>query len=109
MRQVSWLVLVVGLLSPLRLSAAEPVPHWIAAPGATAGGWAYFRKRVEISKPVTAARLVAAASGVGGDCFLDGKYLCEFEPNDPLVKLDVTSEFSRGTHVLSVRSRGATA
>jgi putative heme-binding domain-containing protein len=106
---VATCALCAALVAAQRIKAAEPVDHWIAAPGVAAGGRAYFRKRVEISQPVTAARLVAAGNGAGGECFLDGKFLCEFEPYDPLLKLDLTSEFSRGTHVLAVRCREATA
>lgn len=108
MLRITCLLLFVAWPSPLRLFATEPVAHWISAPGAAAGR-AYFRKRVEIGQPVTAARLVAAGKGAGGECFLDGKFLCEFEPYEPLLKLDLTPEFSRGTHVLAVRCRGAAA
>ncbi len=108
MRRLNWLAFIVGWLSPVQLSAAVPVAHWIAAPVAATNGRTYFRKDIEVSQPVTAARLVAAGRGVGGECFLDGKFLCEFEPYEPLLNLD-TSEFSRGTHVLAVRCRQATA
>ena len=98
-----------ALVAAHGVKAAEPVARWIAAPGEAAGGRAYFRKRVEISQPVTAAHLLAAGRGAGAECFLDGKFLCEFEPYDPLLKLDLTPEFSRGTHLLAVRCRAATA
>jgi putative heme-binding domain-containing protein len=98
-----------ALVAAQSVKAAEPVAHWIAAPGVTAGSRAYFRKRVDISQPVTAARLLAAGSGASVECFLDGKFLCEFEPYDPLLKLDLMPEFPQGTHLLSVRCRPATA
>jgi putative heme-binding domain-containing protein len=101
--------LSAALVTAHGVKAAEPVARWIAAPGEAAGGRAYFRKRIEISQPVTAAQLVAAGRGAGAECFLDGKFLCEFEPYGPLLKLDLTPEFSRGTHLLAVRCRGATA
>jgi putative heme-binding domain-containing protein len=108
-----WLLALTALCAALvavqGVRAAEPVARWIAAPGVAVGGRAYFRKRVEISQPVTAARLVAAGSGAGVECFLDGKFLCEFEPYEPLTKLDLTPDFSRGTHLLAVRCRKATA
>lgn len=101
--------LCAALVAARVVRAAEPVARWIRAPGATAAALSYFRKRVEINQPVTAARLLAAGSGAGVECFLDGKFLCEFEPYDPLLKLDLTPEFSRGTHLLAVRCRPATA
>ncbi len=115
MKSIGILLLVSSSASSAALvtahvvEAAEPVARWIAAPGDAAGGQAYFRKRVEISQPVTAARLVAAGRGAGAECFLDGKFLCEFDPYDPLLKLDLTPQFSRGSHLLAVRCRGATA
>jgi putative heme-binding domain-containing protein len=94
-------------LSAQDLSAAAPVPKWIAAPGVAAGRWTYFRHEVEITQPVTSARLVAAGNAAGVDFYLDGKLIFEFDPYDPLMKLDTTQEFSRGKHVIAVRCRHA--
>lgn len=87
------------------LSAAS-VPHWISAPNA-AGEQTYFRQEVEVAQPVTSARLVAAGHAAGVDFYLDGKLVFELDPYDPLLKLDLTQEFSRGKHVLAVRCRQA--
>src|SRR5688572_15246476 len=75
------------------LPAATSVPNWIAAPGAPAAAeQAYFRHQVDITQPVTSAWLVAAASDAGIDFYLDGKLIFEFDPYDPLLKLDLTQE-----------------
>ena len=87
-------VWAVVVFAPEFLTAA-PAPSWIAAPGAAARGQSYFRKEVEITQPVTSARLVAAGSAAGVDFYLDGKLIFELDPYDPLLKLDLTQEFSR--------------
>ncbi|MEX2138314.1 MAG: c-type cytochrome [Pirellulales bacterium] len=92
------------------LSATAAGPYWIAAPGVAADGRAYFRQELEITQPVTSARLVAAANAAGVDFYLDGKLLFEADPYDPLVKLDLTQEFSRrAKHLIAVRCRQASA
>jgi putative heme-binding domain-containing protein len=65
---------------------------------------------IEIDRPVTQARLVAASSAAGIDLYLDGKFLFEIDLYDPLLKLDLTEEFSRrGRHLFAVRCRQAGA
>ncbi len=43
----------------------------------------------------------------GVDFYFDGKLFFELDPYDPLVKLDLTQEFSRGKHLIAVRCRHA--
>ncbi len=75
------------------------------APGAPT----YFRHEAEIAQPVTSARLVAAASEAGFDLYLNGKLVTEYDAYDPLLKLDLTREFSRRKHVIAVRCRPASS
>ena len=104
------LAIVLAVLSFAQvLSAAEPAPNWIAAPNVAADGRTYFRQPAEIAQQVTSARLVAAADMAGVDFYLDGKILFELDPFDPLLKLDLTQEFSRGKHLLAVRCRHASS
>ena len=106
-----WLGLVAAstmLVCAQELSAESAVPHWIAADNASASEWSHFRKEIEIPEPVTSARLVAATKAAGADIYLDGKLLSELDPYDPVLKLDVTQEFSRrGKHVTAVSYREA--
>jgi putative heme-binding domain-containing protein len=80
---------------------------WISAPDVLANERAYYRHDVEIAQPVTSARLVAAAKAATVDFFINGKLICELDPYDPLLKLDITPEFSPGRHLFAVRSRPA--
>jgi hypothetical protein len=86
-------------------SVVAQTPNWIAGPDMAVGGRTYFRKELELAKPVQSARLVAAAHDAGFDFYLDGKLALELDPYDPLVKRDLTQEFSPGKHVVAVRCR----
>jgi putative heme-binding domain-containing protein len=86
-------------------SAVAQTPNWIAASDMAVGGRTYFRKEVELTKPIQSARLVAAAKEAGFDFYLDGKLAFELDPYDPLVKRDLTPEFSPGKHMIAVRCR----
>ncbi len=96
------LVLVAG-----QAAAEEMVPQWISAaetmPVKQAD--AFYRHSFELPQLPVAARLLTAGDGAGADLFLDGKLLSEIDPYDPLYKADVTEHFSRGKHVLAIRSR----
>ncbi len=109
-----FLVLVVvsmALVVDHRLfaAAAPPAPNWISARNVAPGAPAYFRHEAEVTQPVTSARLVAAASEAGFDLYLNGKLVTEYDAYDPLLKLDLTREFTRRKHVIAVRCRPASS
>jgi putative heme-binding domain-containing protein len=86
-------------------SAVAQLPNWIAAPDMAVRGRSYFRKEFELANPIQSARLVAAAREASLDFYLDGKLIFELDPYDPLIKRDLTQEFSPGRHVLAVSCR----